>query len=281
MSYVNERGEVDASDPIPRKFKNVMRCTVSEVITMSEAVDRGRYFKGLPDGVLESEPYWDFFFEALDARWLRDGTALSWKAAGRLFTKEGKKADNTAKPYRVSMAFAGLIPPVSVFPGDPEGKFDAFCASINREAIGLNPNFIPDAIIARVFLCEIETVDYGTDMPLPITAYPEGYIFTDKIRELGSSEGGPTTDSAPVTNTLIDVLSPGGEEGLAKLLGILNGQPTDTDLFDLLRAGGLDNRTLIGGESVLGVAVNDGVLIEKLQQSGHIKTLDGDRIEVA
>lgn len=270
-----------AGDPIPRKFKNVMRCTANEVITMAEAGIRGRYFQGLPEGVSENEPYWDFFFEALDAKWLRDGTPLSWKAAGRLFTKEGKRQDNTAKPARVSMGFAGLPERISVFPGDPEGKFDGFCASVNDAPMGANPNYDPSKILGRVFLCEIEKVDFGTDMPLPITAYPEDYLFTDKVRELGPSTGVREPDAAaPVTNTLVDIVKPGGEEALTRVLSLLDGQPADSDLFDLLRAGGVDNRTLFDGESLLGIAVNDGALTSKLMESGHLIVKDG-RIAVS
>ncbi|KKM77009.1 hypothetical protein LCGC14_1374320 [marine sediment metagenome] len=272
MSY----DPTQASDPIPRKFKNVMRCTSNEVITMTEAVSRGRYFKGLPEGVSENEPYWDFFFEALDAKWLRDGTPLSWKAAGRLYTKEGKRQDNTAKPALVSTAFAGLPERISVFPADPEGKFNAFCASVNDEPLGANPNYDASKVLGRVFLCEIEVVAFGTDMPLPITAYPEDYLFTGKVRELGSSTGGDEQDGiAPASNNLVDITKPGGEEALKQILGILDGQAADADLFDLLRTGGLDNRTLIDGESVLGVAVNDGALTTKLTEAGHITINDG------
>ena len=273
-----------AGDPIPRKFKNVMRCTSNEVITMTEALSRGRYFQGLPEGVSENEPFWDFFFEALDAKWLRDGTPLSWKAAGRLYTKEGKRQDNTSKPYRVSTGFAGIPGnPISVFPGDPEGKFDGFCASVNDDPMGPNPNYDASKILGRVFLCEIEKVDFGTDMPLPITAYEEGYIFTGKVRELGSSTGGDMTaegTAAPASNTLVDIMQPEGEEGLKQVLSILDGQAADADMFDLLRTGGVDNRTLINGESVLGVAVNDGALTTKLMEGGHLIIKDG-RIAVS
>ena len=279
MSY----DPTQAGDPIPRKFKNVMRCTSNEVITMTEAVSRGRYFKGLPEGVSENEPYWDFFFEALDAKWLRDGTSLSWKAAGRLYTKEGKRQDNTAKPYRVSTGFAGIPGnPISVFPGDPEGKFDGFCASVKDNPLGPNPNYDASKILGRVFLCEIEEVDYGTDMPLPLTAYPEDYLFTGKVRELGSStDGGMTAEgTATPSNDLVDITKPGGEEALKQILGILDGQAADADLFDLLRTGGLDNRTLIDGESVLGVAVNDGALTTKLTEAGHV-TIKAGKIAIS
>jgi len=264
-----------AGDPIPRKFKNVLRCVADEIITMSEAVTRGRY-RELPDGVGENEPYWDLCFETLDAK-RPDGTPLSIPTCGRLFTKEGKRQDNTQRPYRVSIAFAGLG--ISIFPGDPEGKFDAFCASINEEPIGANPSYDASKVVGRVFLCEREPMEIGRDMPLPITAEAEGYIYTGKVREVTpkADQGGVNPDgtAAPASNVLVDVVKPGGEEALKQLLATLDGQPADADLFELLRTSGMDNRTLIDGESVLGVAVNDGALPTKLEEHGHLTIVEG------
>jgi hypothetical protein len=270
-----------AGDPIPRKFKNVMRCTANEIITMAEAVSRGRYFQGLPEGVGENEPYWDFYFEALDAKWLRDGSVLSWPAAGRLYTKEGKRQDNTQRPYRVSMAFAGLG--ISVFPGDPEGKHDAFCASIGEETIGVNSNYDASKVVGRVFICELEPMEVGRDMPLPITAEAEGYLYTGKVRELGSSTGGDINAdgaAAPASNEHVDILTPEGAETLAQVLKIIDGQPTDADMFDLIKGGGVDSRVMIDGESVIGAAVNGDALPKRLEELGHLTIVDG-RIAVS
>ena len=272
-----------AGDPIPRKFKNVMKCVANEIITMAEAVARGRYFQGLPEGVGENEPYWDFYFEAMDAKWLRDGSWLSWPAAGRLYTKEGKRQDNTQRPYRVSMGFAGLTPPISVFPGDPDGKHSAFCASINEEPIGEDPSYDASKVVGRAFLCELEKMEVGRDMPLPVIAFPEGYVFTDKVRELGSSTGGDVNAdgaAAPASNTLIDVFAPDGEEVLKQILGALDGQPIDADMFDLLRAASVDSRATIDGESATGVAFEEGALVKKLTEHGDITVTDG-RIAVS
>ena len=270
MSY----DPTQAGDPIPRKFKNVLRCIADEIITMAEAVSRGRY-RQLPEGVGENEPYWDLAFETLDAK-RTDGTALTVVTAGRLFTKEGKMQDNTQRPYRLAVAFAGMG--VSIFPGDPEGKFNTFCASISVDAIGTNPTYDASKVLGRVFLVEMETMEIGRDMPLPIAAEPEGYIYTGKVREVKPREDSgvnPDGSAAPASNNLVDIVKPGGEEALKQVLGILAGQAEDADLFDLLRTGGLDNRTLIDGESVLGVAVNDGALSAKLQEAGHVTIEDG------
>ena len=275
MGYVNEKGEIQAGDPIPRKFKNVVRCIADEIITMAETVSRGRY-RTLPDGVAEGEPYWDLCFETLDAK-RTDGTPLTVPTAGRLFTKEGKMQDNTQRPYRLSVAFAGVG--VSIFPGDPEGKFDGFCASINVDPIGTNPSFDASKVVGRVFLVQMEPMEIGRDMPLPITAEAEGYLYTGTVREVQArADSGDT--AAPATNTLVDILTPDGTEALKQVLGLLDGQPSDADMFDILKAGGMDNRTLIDGESVLGVAINDGALTTKLMEGGHLIVKDG-RIAVS
>lgn len=268
-----------AGDPIPRKYKNVLRCIANEIITMAEAVSRGRY-RQLPDGVGETEPYWDLCFETLDAK-RTTGEPLSIPTCGRLFTKEGKRQDNTQRPYRVSIAFAGLG--ISLFPGDPEGKFDAFCASFNEDPIGANPSYDASKVVGRVFLCELEPMEIGRDMPLPITAEAEGYLYTGKVREVKPREDAsvnPDGTAAPASNVLVDIVKPGGEEALQQVLDVINGQSVDADLFEVLRTSGVDNRILIDGESVLGVAVNDGALPAKLEEHGHLTIEDG-RIAVS
>ncbi len=267
MSY----DPTQAGDPIPRKFKNVLRCIADEIITMAEAVTRGRY-RSLPDGVGEGEPYWDLAFEALDSKW-SNGDVVLRPTAGRLFTKEGKMQDNTQRPYRLSVAFAGLG--ISIFPGDPSGKFDSFCQGLGVDIIGANPSFIPDAIIGRVFLVEMEPMEMGRDMPLPITAEPEGYVYTGKVHTFAARGEGGGDAAAPASNNLVDITKVGGEEALQQVLALLNGQPGDADLFEVLRTGGIDNRTLFDGESLLGVAVNDGVLTTKLAEAGYLEIKDG------
>ncbi len=259
-----------AGDPIPRKFKNVVKCIADEIVTMAEAVSRGRN-RSLPDGVGEGEPYWDLCFETMDAR-RTDGSPLSLATGGRLFTKVGKMQDNTQRPYRLSVAFAGLG--ISVFPGDPTGKFDSFCAGIGADPIGANPTFDAAKMVGRVFLVEMEKMEIGRDMPLPITAEPEGYIYTGKVREVAPRN--PVNEdgaAAPAGNTLMDILAAGNEESLKMVLDTINGQPAEGDgLFDLLR--GVASSLIIDGESVTGAALND-VLAKKLQEAGHVTIEDG------
>ena len=270
MSY----DPTQAGDPVPKKFKNVLRCVTNDIITVAEAVARGRW-KDTPEGVGDNEPYWDLCFEALDSKWA-DGSTVLRPTAGLLYNKDGKRKDNTQRPYRLAVAFAGLQ--ISLFPGDPEGKFDAFCASINAEPIGANPSYDASKVVGRVFLVEMEKMEMGRDMPLPITAEAEGYVFTGKVFTFAArSDGGVNSDgaAAPATNDLVDIAKPDGAETLKQVLGLLDGQPADADLFDVIKAGGIDNRTMFDGESLLGVAVNDGALTTKLEELGHISIEDG------
>ena len=270
MSY----DPTQAGDPIPTKFKNVVKCIANEIITMAEAVSRGRY-RSLPDGIAEGEAYWDLCFETLDAK-RTDGTPLSLATAGRLFTKEGKMHDNTQRPYRLSVAFAGLG--ISLFPGDPEGKLDGFCASINQEPFGVNSNYDASKVVGRVFLVEMEKMEIGRDMPMPITAEPEGYLYTGKVREVAPrTDSGVNADgaAAPATNNHVDILTPDGADTLKQVLGLIDGQPVDADMFDLIKGGGVDSRAMIDGESVLGAAVNGDSLPKRLEKLGHITITDG------
>ena len=273
MSY----DPTQAGDPIPRKFKNVLKCITNDIITVAEAVTRGRW-KTTPEGVGDNEPYWDLAFEALDSKW-NNGDTVIRATAGLLYNKDGKQKDNTQRPYRLSVAFAGLG--ISIFPGDPEGKFDAFCANIGRDAIGTNPSFDASKVVGRVFLVEMEPMEMGRDMPLPITAEPEGYVYTGKVHTFAARTEGSGDAAAPASNDLVDITKPGGEEALKQILGILDGQAADADLFDLLKDGGMDNRTLIDGESVLGVAINDGALTTKLTEAGHVFIKDGKILRTA
>ena len=276
-----------AGDPIPRKFKNVLKCIANEIITMEEAVLRGRKQK-LYEGEGANDPYWDLCFETLDAK-RPDGTALTIPTAVRLITREGADQDNTQRPHRLAIAFAGIG--ITLFPGDPEGKFDAWCTANrkNKEPFGVIPNYDASKVIGRVFLVEMEPMldkqgeRLGRDMPLPLTVEPESYIYTGKVREVKPREdsgAGQDGATAPSTFSLVDILADDGKEGLDSVLGIINGQPAEGDgLFDLLQASGLASTLTIGGESVIGAALND-VLASKLEEAGHVTIKDG-KIAVA
>ena len=268
-----------AGDPVPRKFKNVLKCIANEIITMAEAVTRGRY-RALPDGVGENEPYWDLCFETLDAR-REDGSPLSIPTCGKLYTKEGKRQDNTQRPYRVSMAFAGLG--ISIFPGDPQGHHNAFCLGIGEDPIGDNPSYDASKVVGRVFVCEMEKMEYGRDMPLPLTAEPEGYLYTGKVREVRPREGSDTQEDGtaqPTANNNVDITKPEGAEARKQMLDILDGTSVDEELFDLLKAKGMDNQAQFEGQSAIGAALDGPGFIVKLTEHGYITVTDG-RIAVS
>ncbi len=73
----------------------------------------------------------------------------------------------------------------------------------------------------------------------------------------------------------MDIAKPDGAEVLKQVLAILDGQSVDADLFDVIKGAGIDNRTLFDGESLLGIAVNDGALVTKLEKAGHVTITDG------
>jgi hypothetical protein len=282
-----------AGDPVPPEFHNTVRCVANEIITINEAVARGRYFKGLPERTTGDEPYWDFLFQALNRKWARDDSFMSWKAGGKLYNVSGARMDNTRHPYRMSMAFAGLRTPecpsgISVFPGDPEGKLDAWCAANcttedDQRGIGINPNFDPSKIIDRVFEVKIEKMEYGDDLPLPLIAHPEGYIFTGEVKTVGSaSDDGMNPDGAAAPNPadFKDITKPGGEELRKQTLDLINGAPVEADLFEVLRVGGLDSTAQFEGESVVGAAVNGEEFVRRLTAHGYITVTDG-RIAVS
>jgi hypothetical protein len=259
-----------------------MRCVVNEIITMNEAVARGRYFQGLPDRVTGDEPYWDFYFEALDAKWARDDQPLSWKGAGKLFKVDGNRQDNTQRPALVATGFSGKG--LSVFPGDPEGKFNAWCAANaakpddRRDGLGTNPSYDASKVVGRAFDCEEKELvrdNFTLKYLVPVVVHPEGYLFTGEVRVLGSAD----SDGAnPVTNinSMVDITRDGGEEELAKVLALISGKSVETaDFLTILTAGGVDNRTLLDGESITGVALNDGALVQKLSDLGKIKVVEG------
>lgn len=271
-----------AEEPVPLPRINTMRCIANEIITAKEALDRGRFYQKLPDRLPGDAPFWDFYFEALDARWARDDKPLSWNAASKLYKVDGKKQDNSQRPYLVSMGFAGLNPPISVFPGDPEGKFEAWCNdNTNDNDIGSNPSYDASQVVGRVFDCEekeLERKNFKLRYLIPRVVHPEGYLFTEEVRTLGSAD---SDDAAPATNNAVDIAKPGGEEELAKLLAAIDGKPVNGEFFDIIRAAGMDNTTLLNGESLTGAALDTNKFIETLQELGHVAPIDGDRIALA
>ena len=269
-----------APDPTPREYKNFLNCVVNELITVAEAHERKR-FRDMPEGADVAAPYWDLMYEALDARLMPDNILLPVSAGTKLFDKDGKRLDNTQRPFRFSTAFNGLG--VSVFPGDPEGKFDAWCASNGQDAIGTNPSYDASMIVDRAFLCIMKKAEdlgtVGKPLPIPMAAQPEGYTFTGQVRNIQRKDQDATNADGtvqPTVVTTVDILT--DESAKEQVVKALVGAAADADLFDVLRAAGIGNHLMVDGQSTLAVAAAGG-LIEALK--GTVEIVDGKIAAIA
>jgi hypothetical protein len=259
----------------PRRFSNQARCVVNEIISLQDAVDQ-KVYRELPEGASGEEPYWNLQYEALDAR-LEDGTAIAIKSGAKLFTKEGKVQDNTQRPAQVAKAFAGLG--ISVFPGDPTGKFDRYCASIGKTPIGSNPSYDASKVVGNCFTLLSPLDKFGA--PIPTGALGSDFVFVGEVRTIKrkDAEVGEDGVAAPATANGPDILAPENTAMLAGVLAAIDGHGVGEDLFDVLRAAGIDNRLMIGGESLLAAAVA-GSLAATLAEKGLV-ALDGGKINKA
>jgi hypothetical protein len=271
MSY----DPLQARDPEPRQFKNQVKCVVNEIVSLNDLVALGIY-RILPEGAKGNEPYWNIRCIALDAK-LDDGSPIYVNLGGKLFTKEGKPQDNKQRPTQVAKAFAAHG--ISVFPGDPTGKFDAFCASIGQPPIGPNPSYDATKVVGNCFTLlspDREKDKFGA--PLPIAVLGPDFIYTGEVRTVTRkssdiAEDGTVTPAVAAPGA--DVLAPESVASLATLLEAINGKPVDgTDFFDLLRATNLPQTLMLDGQSLLGAAVS-GALISTLAEKGLIDVSAG------
>lgn len=263
-----------APDPTAREFKNFLSCTVNELITVAEAHERKR-FRDMPEGADTTAPYWDLMYEALDARLMPDNILLPVSAGTKLFDKDGKRLDNTQRPFRFSSAFNAFG--ISVFPGDPDGKFDSWCASNGQDAIGTNPSYDAGKVVGRVFLCIMRKAEdlgtVGKPLPIPQSAEPENFKFMGTVRNIQRKtvgEAGADGTVQPAQVTTVDIRT--NEAAKEQVIQALIGASADADLFDVLRAAGVPNSFMVDGQSALAVAANGG-LVEALK--GAVEIVDG------
>ncbi len=262
-----------APDPTQREFKNVLKCVVNEIITVGEAHERSR-FRDMPASADVAAPYWDIHYEAQDARLMPDNIPLPVTGGQKLFTAEGKRQDNNQRPFRYATVFNGLG--VSVFPGDPEGKFDAWCVANGQEPIGVNPSYDASKVVGRIFLCIMRKAEdlgtIGKPLPMPLTAEPETFTFTGQVRNVQrkQTEAGADGTVQPAQVTTVDIKT--DEAARNQVIQALVGAAEDADLFDVLRAAGVGNNLMVDGQSALAVAANGG-LVEALD--GAVEIVDG------
>ena len=264
-----------APSPEPRKFKNTVRCLANEIISLQEAVDR-KVMQSLPEGEDANAPYWFLQYVAVDSRW-DDGSDYTISSSGKLFTKDGKVQDNRQRPFQVSRAFAGLG--ISAFPGDPAGKFDAWCTSHGHESLGANPDYDASKVVNNHFIVEKPAPDRNNPndparfaAPLPIAALGPAFVFSGDVKIVTRNQSQVSADGsvAPTAINFRDIMS--DEAARASVLQAIVGHKVE-DLGDVLLAAGVSHNFQVNGESVVAAAMS-GTLAGVLATAGHIMVVD-------
>jgi len=260
-----------APNPEPRKFKNTVRCIADEIISLQEAANR-KVIQAVPEGEDPNAPYWLLQYVALDCRW-DDGSDYLISASSKLFTKDGKTQDNRQRPSANARSFAGLG--ISVFPGDPTGKFDAWCAAKGHEALGSNPDFDASRVVGNCFIVEKPAPDRNNPndparfaAPLPIAALGASYVFPDDVRTFAKNQNQVNADGsvAPSPVSFQDIMT---DEGARKVvIDAILGKKVG-DLGDVLLAAGISHNAQVNGESVVAAAMS-GSLAGALAGAGFI-----------
>ena len=269
----------DAPERAPLTFKNHVRCVVDEVITVAEAVTRGR-MRQLPEGLDPEQPYWDIQYIALDAK-QADGGAVNVSSGCRLFSRRQDgtyhMADKNQRPAKISRAFAGLG--ITAFPGDPGGRFDSWCAAHGVDTIGENPSFDTTKIVNNHFIVEKPPRNRENDRdpvnfaaPLPTAVLGPDYIFTGDVRILPpASQVNEEGQQAPSQANFRDIMK--DELAQASVLKAIEGKPIQA-LDEALMAAGISHNIQIEGESVMASAVS-GRLAGQLEGVGLVTIRDG------
>lgn len=283
----------EAPDREPLKFKNYVRGSVNEIITIQEAVERGRY-REVPEGVDPNEPYLDLQYLALDAEYEDDGGQYFVKSGGRLFTRKrddsGKyrMADKTQRPAQIAAAFRGLG--IDQFPGDPKGKFDAWCAANLEQTdpcfsgIGVNADYDASKIIGNCFIVEKPPRNRENDKdpanfaaPLPTAVLGPDYAYTGEIRKVRRFTGEVNEDGAAAPAAASVIKLEDNDDVRATVLGAIADQPV-AGLEGVVAKAGINPSITFGGESVLGLAIS-GKLVPALAAAGYV-TVDDDVVKL-
>ena len=278
----------DAPKPAPRRFKNVLRYTTNEVVTVQEAHDKYGRYREIPESMDPEEPYWVLQAEAVDAKF-EDGGKLQVDSSTALFSHlpDGsvKMKDSNQRPSRIAKAFRGLG--VNVFPGAPAEKFAEWQ---KKNGIPVEQGIVPNEaydvvrVVGNVFLAEMEEQKFNDRTyryPLPIQELGATHVHTGQVRliprrETANEDGTAGPSPAQFTDILKDT------EIQAKVLAAVSGRGSTADsaddLYSALREAGIGNGVTIDGESILAVVIG-GELPAKLEKAG-LATLVEDRIVV-
>ena len=278
----------DAPKPAPRRFKNVLRYIVNEVVTVKEAHEKFGKYREIPEGMDPEEQYWVLQAEAVDAKF-EDGGKLQVDSSTALFSHlpDGsvKQKDANQRPTKIVKAFRGLG--VNVFPGAAAEKFadwEKKNGIPSDQAIVPNEAYDASRVVGNVFLAEMEEQKFNDRTfryPLVIQELGASHVHTGPVRliprrETANEDG--TTGPSPAQFT--DILK--DEETQAKVLAAVDGRGATAesadDLYSALREAGIGNGVTIDGESILAVVIG-GELPAKLQAAG-LATLVDERIVV-
>src|SRR3989304_2422047 len=239
----------DAPKPEPRRFKNVLRYTVDEGVTVQKAHDKFGRSREIPESMDPEEPYWVLQAEAVDAKF-EDGGKLQVDSSTALFSHlpDGsvKMKDSNQRPSRIVKGFRGLG--VNVFPAEmEEQKFN----------------------------------DRTYRYPLPIQELGATHVHTGQVRliprrETANEDGTSGPSPAQFTDLLKDT------EMQAKVLAAVDGRGSAVDsaddLYSALREAGIGNGVTIDGESILATVIG-GELPGRLEKAGLATVVD-ERIVV-
>jgi len=278
----------DAPKPAPRRFKNVLRYTVNEIVTVKEAHEKFGRYREIPESMDPEEPYWVLQAEAVDAKF-EDGGKLQVDSSTALFSHlpDGsvKQKDANQRPSKIVKAFRGLG--VNVFPGAVVEKFAEWQTKngiVPDQQLTPNAAYDASRVVGNVFLVEMEEQKFNDRTfryPLPIQELGVSHVHTGQVRliprrETANEDGTVGPAAAQFTDITQD------EEMRGKVLAAVDGRGATADsaddLYSALREAGIGNGVTINGESILAVVIG-GELPAKLQEAG-LATLVEEKIVV-
>ena len=269
----------DAPAPAERSFENIARCTVDEIIRLGDAVGKPGRMKELPrskDGrktANPDDPYWDFVFETLDAKYASDGNPLTIILSTRLTDINGDWLDNRQRPYLTAQAFAGVGVRAVPFTAEVAARFPHL-------DMGIDASFDPTEIIGRSFRLRQSKItnekgeQLGRDLYLPTERFDADYVYRGEVRLVQSKQGGVSVDSngTPATVTTIDV-STNGEARQAVASALAGVEADDDAAMAVLRAANLGNLSLSGSRFL--ELLSDEKLVVSLADAGIVTVVDG------
>lgn len=277
----------DAPAPKARSFENIARCSVNEIIRLGDAVGKPGRMKELPkskDGRVANpnDPYWDFVFETLDAKYASDGNPLPVILSNRLTDINGEWLDSSNRPYIIGQAFTTMGVRAAPFTEEAAARFPHL-------DMGVDPLFDSAEILNRVFRLRNDPAtqirdrkgeQLGRDLYLPVERFDADYVYRGEVRLVNASQGGVdvTANGTPATVTTIDVGT--NAEARTAVANALNGVQADDDAaMSVLRVANLGGLSL-NGKRFLDL-LSDEILVSSLSEAGIVAAVDGRLVSKA